>query len=100
MSDKNGSSRLALKVGLVLAIAVAVVWGVLYRYRSTALVEAVERGPTVDAVTGSVIVHAEDDIFELKAEVGGVVASCDALKQDKKFKQGDVLVELDKTELK
>ena len=54
-------------------------WAVLTGIRSDANVTPVVRGKAVDAVTGSVVVHADKDLFELKSELPGTVQSCPGL---------------------
>jgi RND family efflux transporter MFP subunit len=99
MSAKNGSSSVVLKFGLVVAAIVAVAVVVFFRFRDIATVELVARGTATDAVPGSLVVYADGLTKELKAEVGGKVASCEALDRGRRFKKGDVLLQLDTTEL-
>jgi RND family efflux transporter MFP subunit len=61
-------------------------------------VKAVNRDMAVDAVTGSVVVHAEGGFKELKSEAPGKVVQAN-LKPGSHFKKGDVLVQLDTTEI-
>jgi RND family efflux transporter MFP subunit len=66
--------------------------------RSTARVKAVNRDVAVDAVTGSVVVHADGGFRDLKSEAAGKVAVAN-IKPGSHFQKGDVLVQLDTTEL-
>lgn len=100
MSAKNGSLRVFLKVVLVLALIGALAWLALNNFRATALVATVKRGDAVDIVTGSLTVFADKNLQDLKSELPGRVVSCDALDPAKEgFKKGDVLVQLDDTDL-
>ena len=99
MSEKNGSLRLVVKVAVVLALLVALAWLALNNFRATALVASVKRADAVDIVTGSLTVFADKNLQELKSELPGRVVSCEALDPAKDFKKGDVLVELDATDL-
>ena len=100
MPAKNGSSRFFLKFVLVLALLAAAGYFVWQSFSSTAIVEPVRLGKAVDAVTGSVNVNADGGIRPLKSEAPGRVIKCDALDEDAPFKDGDVLVELDSSELR
>ena len=86
--------RIAVALGLVAAAGVAVV----HNLRDTAKVKAVNRDTAIDAVTGSVLVQAEGGFKELKAEAAGKVKVAN-IKPGSHFKKGDVLVQLDTTEL-
>src|SRR3954470_6712477 len=93
--SKNGSLGFILKLVVVLALLAAAGWVVLTQIRGEATVTRVTRGKAVDAVTGSVIVHADKDLFELKSELPGTVESTPGLGTAAAFKAGDVLVKLD-----
>lgn len=99
MADKKGSSSVLLKIGLVLAVVAAVVTGASYALRSEAYVAPVVVGVAADAVAGSLVVHADGDLKELKAEVGGRVEWSEPLTPDGRFKAGDVLLRLETIEL-
>src|SRR5947208_2193316 len=99
MADQKSSFSIVLKVASVVAILVAIGWAVLSGIRNDARVIAVARGKAVDAVTGSVVVHAENDLFELKSEVAGTVESCPGLNTAASFKKGDILVQLDSRDM-
>jgi len=99
MPTTNPSLRLALKFGLGLAVVAVVVVGSFLRFRDTALVATVKRDTAVDIVTGSVVVHADGDLKELKSELGGRVAWCEPLVPGREFKRSDGLLKLDSTDL-
>jgi len=99
MSAKPGSSSVALKLGVVLAIVIAVAAAAFFGFRDTAKVVLVTRGTATDAVPGSVVVYADGLTKELKTEVEGKVAVCDALETARHFNKGDILLQLDTTEL-
>jgi RND family efflux transporter MFP subunit len=99
MPGKNGKSPLVLKLAVVLVAVVAAAWLALISFRATAVVAAVKRDTAVDVVTGSVVVHADGDLKEVKSEADGRVAWSDALDAGRPFKQGDVLVRLDSEDL-
>ncbi|MDO8543494.1 MAG: efflux RND transporter periplasmic adaptor subunit [Opitutaceae bacterium] len=100
MSAKNGSFRFALKVLVVVALLAVAGYFAMINFGPVAMVEPVQRGKAVDAVTGSVNVNADGGIRPLKSEAAGRVLKCDALAEDRTFKQGDVLVELDDSDVK
>src|SRR4051812_25389858 len=93
--SKNGSLGLVVKIVLVLAVIAAGTWAVMTRIRNEATVVRVARGKAVDAVTGSVVVHADKDLFDLKSPLPGTVESCPGLGTAASFKAGEVLVKLD-----
>ena len=64
------------------------------------MVATVKRDTAVDIVTGSLTVFADKNLQDLKSELAGRVVLCDALDPAKEFKKGDVLVELDASDLK
>ncbi|MGH7946418.1 MAG: efflux RND transporter periplasmic adaptor subunit [Opitutaceae bacterium] len=100
MSAKNGSSRFILNLLIVVALLAVAGYVAWRNFSSTAIVQPVRRGKAVDAVTGSVNVNADGGIRPLKSEAAGRVIECDALTEDQPFKEGDVLVELDSSELR
>jgi RND family efflux transporter MFP subunit len=71
---------------------------VMYNLRETARVKLVNRDTAIEAVTGSVVVQAVGGFKELKCEAAGKVKIAN-IKPGSDFKQGDVLVQLDTTEL-
>ena len=97
LAKKNNGSVL-LKLGIVLLILAGASFAVLYNIRDTARVKPVNRDDAIDAVTGSVVVHADGGFKELKSEAAGKVVIAN-LKPGTHFKKGDVLVQLDTTEL-
>ena len=100
MSAQTGSARTLLQVTLALVVA-GTAAGVAYvGFRSDATVAEVTRGKAVSVVTGSVVVHADGDIRDLKTEVSGRVEWCEALDPGKPFKEGDELLRLDATDVK
>lgn len=94
----NGS--LLLKLALVLVVVAGLAVLAFVGLQTTASVATVSRGLAVDAVTGSVMVHADGGIRELKSLAGGTVVWCEAIDPGEKFKEGDKLVELDTTDLR
>ncbi len=98
MTANNASPRIALKLGLGVAVVAAVAAGAFFWLREDATFIAVYRGTAVDAVSGSIEVHASGDLKELKSEGSGRVESCEHLDQGQSFKKGDVLVKLDATD--
>lgn len=93
----NGS--LLLKLALVIVVFAGLAVVAFVGLQSTASVVTVSRDLAVDAVTGSVEVHADGGIRELKSLAGGTVAWCEAIDPGKEFKEGDELVRLDTTDL-
>jgi RND family efflux transporter MFP subunit len=90
-----------LKVGLVLVLLVGITIAVLSTLQRTARVKKAKRDTAVDAVTGSVFVNADGGTNkELKAESDGKVTECSNIVAAKSFKGGDVLLEMDTSELK
>lgn len=88
-----------LKLGIVLLVLGGIAFAALNGFQKTARVKAAKRDSAVDAVTGSVFVDADGGIHkELKAEADGKVLKCDAIVRGRKFKKGDVLLQLDTTE--
>lgn len=100
MTAKNGNISLLLKLALTAVVIGAIAVFALQRFSDTAIVAAVTRGKAVSAVPGSVLVSAgQGGVRELKGEAAGRVANCDALTEDRAFKKGDVLLQLDTKEL-
>lgn len=99
MTAKNGNISLILKLALAAVVVVAVGFVAWQRFSDIANVQPVIRGKAVSAVPGSVKVTADKGIREFKSEVAGRVLSCEALDPGKSFKKGDVLLQLDTTEL-
>lgn len=99
MPEKNGNLSLIVKVAVVLALVGAGLALASAGFRTVAQVGPVTRGKAVAAVSGSVVVYADGNIKELKSEARGTVVWCEALDPGRGFKEGDVLVRLDTTEL-
>ncbi len=99
MPAKNDSIRIVFKVGLVLAVVVVLAGVVFFKFRDTAAVAEVERGTAIDAVPGSVVVSADRGLRSLVSEAEGKVVWCDPLEAGQHFKQSDILLKLDTTEL-
>ena len=100
MSEKSSSFGVVLKIGVVVALLAAGVVFALNSVRPIAVVEAVKRDKAVDAVAGSVEVRAEGEIFSLRSEVGGVVESVsNAFRPGGQFKEKEILLQLDTSEL-
>ena len=99
MPGKNGKINVVLKLAVVLAVVVAAAWLAFNGFRATAVVATVRRDAAVDIVTGSVVVHADGDLKEVKSEADGRVAWCAALDAGRPFKQGDELMRLDSEDL-
>lgn len=99
MPEKTGNFRLVLQIGLALAVLAVGISAAAVALRPMARVETVIRNKAVDQVPGSVVVYADGNMKELKSQAHGIVAWCEALDPTKSFKQGDVLVRLDTTDL-
>lgn len=99
MADKNSSSSILLKIGLGLVLLAGAVVGATYALRRDAYATPVTVGTAADAVAGSLVVHADGDLKELKSEVSGRVAWAEPLTPDGRFKRGDVLLKLETVEL-
>lgn len=98
MPVKNPSGRILLKLGVVLLVLAGAGLAWFYSNRDTARVKLVNRDTAIDAVTGSVVVNADGGFRELKSEAAGKVKVAN-IKPSSHFKKGDVLVQLDTTEL-
>ncbi len=97
MSASTAKPRLALKAVLVLAVLIAAGAAILSYLRPTARVVAIERGHATDGRPGSVDVVPEYDL-EIKTEVGGRVTNS-AIEVGKPFREGDVLAQLDTSDI-
>jgi RND family efflux transporter MFP subunit len=97
MSAKTGNA--VLKLVLVLAVLAGGVVAVMFGLRPVATVDVVTRDVAVDAVPGSVEVVAEKGLQTLRIEGAGRVVDAKALDPGESFKQDDVLLTLDTTEL-
>jgi RND family efflux transporter MFP subunit len=87
-----------VKTIVVLVLLAAAGVAVFYNVQKTARVKASERDNAVDAVTGSVLIHADGGMKDLKSEAAGKVVMAN-IKPGSKFKKDDVLVQLDTTDL-
>lgn len=92
---------LLLKLGLLLVLIAVGVFVVLNGFQDTARVKKVRRGTAVDAVTGSVTVDADGGTTkELKCEADyGKVIECAKIDVNSTFKEGELLLKLDTSEL-
>jgi HlyD family secretion protein len=97
-ANRFGAGLKLLVILAVLAGIVFVAWTRLFV--TDARVRTVLADTAVDIVPGSVEVHADGDYKELKTEAPGVVVNCDALDPDHHFKAGDVLLQLDDSEIR
>ena len=101
MLPKNNHGRVLLKLGIVLLVLAAIAFATFTRLQKTAIVKAAKVDTAVDAVTGSVAVDADGGTNkELKSESEGKVIACDKINVGTSFKENEVLLELDATELK
>ncbi|MBL9212189.1 MAG: efflux RND transporter periplasmic adaptor subunit [Opitutaceae bacterium] len=99
MLVKNNHGRLLLKLVLVLVILAAAGVYLLQGLQVTARVKVAKRDTAVDAVTGTVSVDADGGTKKLDSQAAGIVAWCEMIDPGKKFKEGDVLLRLDKAEM-
>jgi RND family efflux transporter MFP subunit len=100
MLANNDKGSLLLKLGIALAVLVAIAFAVFSGVQKTALVKVAKVDTAVDAVTGSVSVDADGGTNkELKAEGEGKVIESDKIDEGERFKKGDVLLKLDATDL-
>lgn len=100
MFAKKNNGRVLLKLGVILVVLAGAVYMALDRFQATARVKLAEISTAVDAVTGTVAVDAEGGANkELKADADGKVIECDKIVVGQSFKEGDVLLRLDSTEL-
>jgi RND family efflux transporter MFP subunit len=97
LARKNSGGVVLKVVGVLVLLAAAGVAG-FYNFQSTARVKAAERDNAVDAVTGSVLIHADGGMKDLKSEASGKVVVAN-IKPGSKFAKDDVLVQLDTTDL-
>lgn len=98
MPDPRNNGNLVLKLGVALAVLGVAAYLILQNLQGTARVKPVNRDMAVDAVTGSVVVQADGGFKELKSEAAGKVVLAN-IKPGSHFRKGDVLVQLDTTEL-
>jgi len=98
MIAKRNKGSLLLKIAVGLAVLAGGGLLFLQNLQGTARVKPVNRDTAVDAVTGSVVVEADGGFKELKSEAAGKVVIAN-IKPGSDFKRGDVLVQLDTTEI-
>lgn len=98
MQANPSKGGLLVRIAVALAVLAAVTVAVLHNLRDTARVKAVNRDTAIDAVTGSVVVQADGGFKELRSEAAGKVVVAN-IKPGSHFRKGDVLVQLDTTEL-
>lgn len=99
MSEKSANSRIAVRIAVVAIVVAAAAAALLYGLRPVAVVEAVVTGQALDAKPGSIEVEPEYSM-ELKSVIGGRVLKQDyALDPGKAVRSGDVLAQLDTTDL-
>ena len=101
MLAKNNNGRVLLKLGITLVVLAAIAFAAFSRLQKPARVKSAKIDTAVDAVTGSITVDADGGTNkELKAEAEGKVVLCDKINVGTAFKENEVLVELDSTDLK
>lgn len=98
MVVKKNKGSLLVNLAVVLVVLAAAGFFVYRNLQGTARVKKAERGAAVDAVTGSVTVNADGGIVPLPSEAPGKVVMTN-IKPGSSFKKGDVLVQLDTSEL-
>jgi RND family efflux transporter MFP subunit len=99
MSAPTAKPGVLLKLGVILAVAVVAGVVAFNRFRAIAVVATVHRDKAVDLVTGSVVVHAEKDLQEIKSELPGRVLWIDPRQLGEPFKSGEPILKLDAGEL-
>ena len=100
MSAKSGKSSLGLKVVIALVLVVAAAYFIPKAFTPLVEVQSVVSGTAVDAKPGSVTVQPEYSM-EIKSEIGGRVLEQNfAVDPGKVVKKGQILVEIDPTDLK
>lgn len=87
------------KLLLVLVLLAGGAYVALRGFREPVIVAKVRRATAVDAVPGSVVVHADKDLQELTIEGSGRVVECARLEPGKSFHKGEILLRLDTSEL-
>jgi RND family efflux transporter MFP subunit len=92
-------SRVLRNVVIVVVVILIAAGAAFYRLRPTVNVVAVIRGPAVDTVSGSVVVHADKDLQEIKSESGGRVIWTDSRQLGMPYKAGEPIARLDSTDL-
>jgi RND family efflux transporter MFP subunit len=100
MPAPNPRSQILLNVFIVVVVVAIAGYLTFSHFRTSAVVSTVKRDSAVDTVTGSVTVHAEKDLQEIKSDLPGRVVWIDPRQLGEPIKAGDRLVELDSTDLK
>lgn len=100
MPAPSRSSRPLLKAVVVVAVLAAAAVALFYKNRATAYVKTVALGVALDNVPGSVTVHADKDLQEIKSDSPGRVRWIDPRQLGQPIKAGEKLVELDSTDIK
>ena len=98
MQANPSKGGLIVRLAVVLAVLAAAGVAIVHSLRETARVKAVNRDTAIDAVTGSVVVQADGGFKELRMEAAGKVKVAN-IEPGSSFRKGDVLVQLDTTEL-
>ncbi len=98
MFAKKNNGSVLLKLGIVLVVLAGAGWVIFQNLQGTAKVKAVNRDMAIDAVTGSVVIQADGGFKELKSQAMGKVVKAN-IKPGSHFKQSDVLVQLDTSDL-
>lgn len=99
MSAQPAKPRVLLRLAIAVALAAVVGVFAFIKFRPTALVATVKRGKAVDVVTGSVVVHADKDLQDIKSELPGRVIWIDPRQLGEPFKAGAPILKLDASEL-
>ena len=86
-----------VRLGIALAVVVAISWIVVLMIRQEATVVAAVRDRAIDAIPGTVTVLAEHSV-DARAEVGGRVIKSH-IEVSQPVKEGEVLIEIDPTDL-
>lgn len=99
MSAPNRKSSAWVKGLIAVVIVVGIGIVVLNELRATAIVTPVTRGRAADIVTGSVVVHAERDLQEIRSDLPGRVSWIDPRQLGTPFKAGEPILKLDSADL-
>lgn len=98
MRANTQKGSLLVKLGVTLVVLAVAGYFVFRNFQVTAVVKPVGRDTAVDAVTGSVTIFADGGMKELKTEAAGKVDKV-TIKPGSHFKKGEIVVQLDTTEL-
>jgi RND family efflux transporter MFP subunit len=91
------SSRLGLKIVVVLLVVAAVAAGAMFSFRPVAKVTTIKAGPASKIVPGTVVVTAEKLSLIMSEAEGRLVET--RLAPDFEAKEGDILAQIDPTDL-